>query len=265
MDNLLEIAKRVRKKILKMCYLAKSGHPGGSLSCVEILVALYFKIMDYHPEKKDRDRFVLSKGHAAPALYAVLSELEYIEEEELWKLRRLEGKLQGHPSIETVGVEISTGSLGQGFSASVGMALGYKLDNINKYVYVLLGDGECQEGIVWEAAMAAAHYKLDNLIAFVDRNWLQIDGHTEDVMSLEKIAEKFRAFNWDVFEIDGNNIDEIIKTVNQAKNMKNRRPKVIICYTVKGRGVSFMEHNVAFHGKPPNDEQYKEAIKELEQ
>ncbi len=262
-EKLKEIAKRVRIKILKMCCLAKSGHPGGSLSSVEILVSLYFKLMDFSLDKKDRDRFVLSKGHAAPALYAVISELGIIEEEELWKLRRLEGKLQGHPSIETPGVEISTGSLGQGFSASVGMALGYKLDGINKYVYVLLGDGECQEGIVWEAAMAAAHYKLDNLIAFVDRNWLQIDGHTEDVMGLEKIAEKFRSFNWDVFEINGNDFEEIIKTVERAKNMRNRRPKVIIAYTTKGKGVSFMENNVAFHGKPPTDEQLKQALKEL--
>ena len=264
--DLEKIAKRVRYKIVKMVGLAKSGHPGGSLSATDVIVALYFKLMNYDPKnpyKKDRDRFVLSKGHAAPALYAVLSELGMIEEDELWRLRRLEGKLQGHPSMETLGVEICTGSLGQGFSASVGMALGYKLDKLNNYIYVLLGDGECQEGIVWEAAMAAAHYKLDNLIAFVDRNKLQIDGCTEDVMSLGDIKAKFMAFGWDVFEIDGHNFEEIINTVEKARSLKNGKPKMIIAYTVKGKGVSFMENNVAFHGKAPNEEQLKQALEEL--
>ncbi|WP_457611775.1 transketolase [Methanocaldococcus sp.] len=261
--KLEEIAKRVRYKIVKMVGLAKSGHPGGSLSATDIMVALYFHIMDYDPNKKERDRFVLSKGHAAPALYAILSELGIIEEEELWKLRRLEGKLQGHPSMDTPGVEICTGSLGQGFSASVGMALGYKLDKIDKNIYVLLGDGECQEGIVWEAAMAAAHYKLDNLIAIVDRNMLQIDGNTEEVMSLGDLKEKFRAFGWDTFEIDGHNFKEIIETIEKAKSLKNDKPKAIIAKTIKGKGVSFMENNVSFHGKAPNEEQLKQALKEL--
>ncbi|ADG13934.1 transketolase [Methanocaldococcus infernus] len=264
--RLEEIAKRVRYKIVKMVGLAKSGHPGGSLSATDIMVALYFHIMDYDPKnpyKKERDRFVLSKGHAAPALYAILSELGIIEEEELWKLRKLEGKLQGHPSMDTPGVEICTGSLGQGFSASVGMAIGYKLDNLKNYIYVLLGDGECQEGIVWEAAMAAAHYKLDNLIAIVDRNYLQIDGNTEEVMALGDLKEKFKAFGWDTFEIDGHNFKEIIETINKAKSLKNGKPKAIIARTVKGKGVSFMENNVAFHGKAPNEEQLKEALKEL--
>ncbi|XRO76152.1 transketolase [Methanocaldococcus sp. 10A] len=264
--DLEKIAKKVRYNIVKMVGLAKSGHPGGSLSATDIIVALYFKLMNYDPKnpyKKDKDRFVLSKGHAAPALYAVLAELGIIEEEELWKLRRLEGKLQGHPSMDTPGVEICTGSLGQGFSAAVGMALGCKLDKLNNYVYVLLGDGECQEGIVWEAAMAAAHYKLDNLIAFVDRNKLQIDGCTEDVMSLGDIKAKFEAFGWDVFEIDGHNFEEIINTVEKAKSLKNGKPKMIIAYTIKGKGVSFMENNVAFHGKAPNEEQLKQALEEL--
>ncbi len=264
--DLEKIARKVRYKIVKMVGLAKSGHPGGSLSATDIIVTLYFKIMDYSPDnpyKKDRDRFVLSKGHAAPALYAVLSELGIIEEEELWKLRRLEGKLQGHPSMDTPGVEICTGSLGQGFSAAVGMALGCRLDKLNNYVYVLLGDGECQEGIVWEAAMAAAHYKLDNLIAFIDRNKLQIDGCTEDVMSLGDIKAKFEAFGWDVFEIDGHNFEEIINTVEKAKTLKNGKPKMIIAYTIKGKGVSFMENNVGFHGKAPNEEQLKQALEEL--
>lgn len=264
--DLEKIARKVRYKIVKMVGLAKSGHPGGSLSATDIIVTLYFKIMNYSPDnpyKKDRDRFVLSKGHAAPALYAVLSELGIIEEEELWKLRRLEGKLQGHPSMDTPGVEICTGSLGQGFSAAVGMALGCRLDKLNNYVYVLLGDGECQEGIVWEAAMAAAHYKLDNLIAFIDRNKLQIDGCTEDVMSLGDIKAKFEAFGWDVFEIDGHNFEEIINTVEKAKTLKNGKPKMIIAYTIKGKGVSFMENNVGFHGKAPNEEQLKQALEEL--
>ncbi|XRO75620.1 transketolase [Methanocaldococcus sp. 28A] len=264
--DLEKIAKKVRYNIVKMVGLAKSGHPGGSLSATDIIVALYFKLMNYDPKnpyKKDRDRFVLSKGHAAPALYAVLAELGIIEEDDLWKLRRLEGKLQGHPSMDIPGVEICTGSLGQGFSAAVGMALGCKLDKLNNYVYVLLGDGECQEGIVWEAAMAAAHYKLDNLIAFIDRNKLQIDGCTEDVMSLGDIKAKFEAFGWDVFEIDGHNFEEIINTVEKAKNLKNGKPKMIIAYTIKGKGVSFMENNVAFHGKAPNEEQLKQALEEL--
>ncbi|MEO2116824.1 MAG: transketolase [Methanocaldococcus sp.] len=264
--DLEKIARKVRYKIVKMVGLAKSGHPGGSLSATDIIVALYFKIMNYSPDnpyKKDRDRFVLSKGHAAPALYAVLSELGIIEEDELWKLRRLEGKLQGHPSMDTPGVEICTGSLGQGFSAAVGMALGCRLDKLNNHVYVLLGDGECQEGIVWEAAMAAAHYKLDNLIAFIDRNKLQIDGCTEDVMSLGDIKAKFEAFGWDVFEIDGHNFEEIINTVEKAKTLKNGKPKMIIAYTIKGKGVSFMENNVAFHGKAPSEEQLKQALEEL--
>ncbi|ACV24438.1 transketolase [Methanocaldococcus fervens] len=264
--DLEKIARKVRYNIVKMVGLAKSGHPGGSLSATDIIVALYFKLMNYDPKnpyKKDRDRFVLSKGHAAPALYAVLAELGLIEEEELWKLRRLEGKLQGHPSMDTPGVEICTGSLGQGFSASVGMALGCRLDKLNNYVYVLLGDGECQEGIVWEAAMAAAHYKLDNLIAFIDRNKLQIDGCTEDVMSLGDLKAKFEAFGWDVFEIDGHNFEEIINTVEKAKSLKNGKPKMIIAHTIKGKGVSFMENNVSFHGKAPNEEQLKQALEEL--
>ncbi|ENN96824.1 transketolase [Methanocaldococcus villosus KIN24-T80] len=263
--TLEKIAKRVRYKVVKMIGLAKSGHPGGSLSAVDVMVALYFAIMDYDPNKKDRDRFVLSKGHAAPALYAILSELNIIDEEELWKLRKLEGKLQGHPSMDTPGVEIATGSLGQGFSAAVGMALGYKIDKLDKHIYVLLGDGECQEGIVWEAAMAAAHYKLDNLIAIVDRNFLQIDGHTEDVMALGNLAEKFKAFGWDVFEIDGHNFKEIIETIEKAKSLKNGKPKMIIAYTTKGKGVSFMEGNVGFHGKAPNEEQLKIALEELKE
>jgi len=266
LEELKTIAKKIRYNVVKMIGLAKSGHPGGSLSATDIIVTLYYKIMNHdpkNPEKKGRDIFVLSKGHACPALYAVLAELGYFDKEELWKLRKVGALLQGHPSISIPGVEASTGSLGQGFSVAVGIALGCKLDGLNNTVYVLLGDGECQEGQVWEAAMAASHYKLDNLIGFVDRNRLQIDGCTEDVMRLDDLKEKFKAFGWDVFEIDGHNFKEIINTVNTAKSLKNGRPKMIIANTIKGKGVSFMEDNIGFHGKAPNEEQLEKALKEL--
>ena len=266
MEKLSKIAKKIRYDIVKMIGLAKSGHPGGSLSATDIIVALYYHIMKHdpkNPKMKDRDRFVLSKGHSCPALYAVLADFGYFDREELWKLRKIGGLLQGHPTIKTPGIEANTGSLGQGISVAVGIALGCKLDNLNNNVYVLLGDGECQEGQVWEAAMAAHHYKLDNLIGFVDRNRLQIDGCTEDVLCLGDLKEKFSAFGWDTFEINGHDFVEIITTVNKAKEMKNGRPKMIICNTVKGKGVSFMENNVAFHGKAPNEEQLEQALKEL--
>ncbi|MDK2789636.1 MAG: transketolase [Methanothermococcus sp.] len=266
-SELKEIAKKIRYNIVKMIGLAESGHPGGSLSATDIIVALYFKIMNHdpkNPKMENRDRFVLSKGHACPALYATLAELGYFDKEELWKLRKLGALLQGHPSIEIPGIEVNTGSLGHGFSSAVGIALGCKLDKLDNHVYVLLGDGECQEGQVWEAAMAAYHYKLDNLIGFVDRNRLQIDGCTEDVMCLGELKNKFKGFEWDVFEIDGHNFEEIIATVEKAKSMKNGRPKMIIANTVKGKGVSFMENNVGFHGKAPNKEQLEQALKELE-
>jgi len=221
--------------------------------------------MNYDPKnpyKKDRDRFVLSKGHAAPALYAVLSELGMIEEDELWKLRRLEGKLQGHPSMETLGVEICTGSLGQGFSASVGMALGYKLDKLNNYIYVLLGDGECQEGIIWEAAMAASHYNLDNLCVILDNNNLQIDGPVDEVMSIYPTVEKWKAFGWHVIEINGHDFREIKEALDEADTVKYK-PTMVIAKTVKGKGVSFMENRVEWHGKALPPDLLKEALKEL--
>ncbi|WP_421077708.1 transketolase [Methanothermococcus sp. Ax23] len=265
-EELKQIAKKVRYNVVKMIGLAESGHPGGSLSATDIIVALYYKLMNHdpkNPNKEDRDRFVLSKGHCCPALYAVLAELGYFDEDELWKLRKTGALLQGHPSIKTPGIEANTGSLGHGFSVAVGMALGCRLDKLDNHVYVLLGDGECQEGQVWEAAMAASHYKLDNLIGFVDRNRLQIDGCTEDVMCLGDLKEKFKAFGWDVFEIDGHNFEQIIETVEKAKSMKNGKPKMIIANTVKGKGVSFMENNVGFHGKAPNKEELEQALKEL--
>ncbi len=258
----------VRKHIVEMVYNAGSGHPGGSLSATDILVALYFKIMKYDPKNpkwEDRDRFLLSKGHAAPAQYAVLAELGVFPVEELLTLRKIGSRLQGHPDMRKLpGIEASTGSLGQGLSIANGMALAGKLNRRLYNVYVMLGDGEVQEGQVWEAAMFASHYKLDNLIAFLDRNRLQIDGETEQVMSIEPIADKWKAFGWEVREINGHDFNEIIKVVEWAKEIKGK-PVMIIAHTIKGKGVSFMEGSVHFHGKPPNDEEYKIAIKELDE
>ena len=262
--NILEI----KKDILKMIYLAQSGHPGGSLSCVNILYLLYNKIMRINrnnPLWKDRDIFILSKGHAAPALYAILSKIGFINTEELFTLRKFGSKLQGHPvRNKDIGIEISTGSLGMGLSIGVGCALAAKLDNNEeKYVYVLLGDGELNEGPIWEAAMAASHYKLDNLVAVVDRNGIQIDGSTEEIMALEPLAEKWKAFGWEVLEVDGSNISEMIQGFNKAKKII-KKPKVIIFYLVKGSDISFMEHTRKYHGRPPNKEEYETAAKEIE-
>lgn len=265
--ELQSIAARIRKKIIEMIAQAGSGHPGGSLSCVEILTALYFKVLrlnpDY-PEDMDRDRFVLSKGHAAPALYATLAEFGFIPKEWLHSLRKFGSPLQGHPDMKKVpGVEISTGSLGQGLSIGVGMALGARLQKLGYRVFVLLGDGECQEGQVWEAAMAASHYKLNNLIAIVDRNRLQIDGNTEEVMSLEPFVEKWKAFGWMTLEINGHDFCEIIPAFQIIPYIS--KPLAIIANTVKGKGVSFMENNVDWHGKAPKPEEAEEALKELQE
>jgi len=265
-DELKTISKKIRYNIVKMIALANSGHPGGSLSATDIVVSLYYSIMNIdpkNPNKKDRDRFVLSKGHASPVIYSVLAELGFFDKEELWKFRQTEALLQGHPNIKIPGIEANTGSLGHGISVAVGMALGCKLDNLNNTVYTILGDGECQEGQVWEAAMAAHHYKLDNLIGLVDRNKLQIDGCTEEVMGLDDLSEKFKAFGWDIYEIDGHDYNQIITTINTAKSQKNGKPKMIIANTVKGKGVSFMENNVGFHGKAPNKEELEQALREL--
>jgi transketolase len=264
---LIEILE-IKKDILKMIYLAQSGHPGGSLSCVNILYILYNKIMRINrsdPQWSDRDILILSKGHAAPALYAVLSNIGFIERDELFTLRKFGSNLQGHPiKNKNLGIEISTGSLGMGLSIGVGCALAAKLDkNEKKYIYVILGDGELNEGAIWEAAMAASHYKLDNLIAIVDRNGIQIDGSTEEIMSLEPLAEKWKAFGWETIEIDGANIEEIIQSLNKAKGII-KRPIVIISYFIKGADVSFMEHTRKYHGRPPNKEEYEMAIKEIE-
>jgi len=264
--NLELMANKVRQHIIKMIHTAGSGHPGGSLSSSDILTALYFKIMDHDPKeprKEGRDRFVLSKGHAAPALYACLAEAGYFPTTELKSLRKLGSKLQGHPDMnKTPGVEVSTGSLGQGISVSVGMALAGKLDRKLHYIYFMVGDGECDEGEVWEAAMSASHYKLDNMIGFVDRNTLQIDGHTEQVMSIEPLSTKWEAFGWKVIEINGHSMIEILDAVEEAKGIVGK-PKIIIANTTKGKGVSFMEGALAFHGTAPNREEYEQGLKEL--
>ncbi len=264
--ELAKIACNVRMGIIEGTFNAKSGHPGGSLSIAEILTYLYFKEMKVDPVaplKDDRDRFVLSKGHAAPALYSVMAQRGYFPVEELKTLRKVDSRLQGHPSMNYLpGIDISSGSLGQGISAACGMALGAKLKGDAFRVYTILGDGEIEEGQVWEAAMYAAAKKLDNLVAFVDNNNLQIDGSVEDVNSPYPIPEKFDAFGWNVIEIDAHNFDEIENALDKAKSCKGK-PTAIIAKSVKGKGVSFMENQVNWHGAAPNAEQYETAMAEL--
>ncbi len=262
----LEIAAcKARMGVIEGTFNAKSGHPGGSLSAVDILTCLYFSKMKVDPQKPqdpDRDRFVLSKGHAAPALYAVLALRGYFPFEELKTLRKSDARLQGHPSMRMLpGLDMSTGSLGQGISAAVGMALGGKLAGKEYTVYTILGDGECEEGQVWEAAMFAAHKKLDNLVAFVDFNNLQIDGTLDEVNSPAPLPEKFAAFGWNTMTIDGNSIPEILNALDRVE--KNGKPTAIIATTVKGKGVSYMENACGWHGKAPNQEEYNIAMAEL--
>ncbi|ADQ06433.1 Transketolase domain protein [Caldicellulosiruptor hydrothermalis 108] len=265
--ELKKIATEIRKSIIIQTASAGSGHPGGSLSGVEILTYLYFVEMNIdhkNPQDPNRDRFVLSKGHASPLLYAVLAERGFISKDELTGFRQIYSNLQGHPDMKKVpGVEMSTGSLGQGLSVANGMALAAKLDGKDYRVYVLLGDGEIQEGQIWEAAMTAAHYKLDNLTAFLDHNGLQIDGKITEVMSPEPVDEKFKAFGWHVIKIDGHDFNQIEKAVNEAKTIKGK-PTIIIAETVKGKGVSFMENEVGWHGTAPNKEQAQKALEELQ-
>lgn len=265
--KLKEVAKNVRIDVIEALAAAKSGHPGGSLSVTDILTVLYFDKMNIdpkNPKMEDRDRLVLSKGHVAPALYSVLAERGYFPKENLVKLRKFGSMLQGHPDMKsTPGIDMSTGSLGQGLSAANGMALAAKLDKKDYKVYVILGDGEVQEGQIWEAAMSAAHYKLDNVIAILDFNGLQIDGSNEEVMNINPIGEKFSAFGWNVIRIDGHNLESIGNAVDEAKTVKGK-PTIIIAKTIKGKGVSFMENNVSWHGTAPNEEQRKMAIEELE-
>lgn len=258
----------MRIDIVRMIAEAGSGHPGGSLSCADILTALYFGgVMDHRPDDPawdGRDRFILAKGHAAPALYAALALAGYFPEEELETLRKLGSRLQGHPDSNQVpGVEVSTGSLGQGLSIAAGAAAGLKLDGKPQTVFALLGDGECQEGQVWEAAMFAAHRKLDNLIAIIDRNGLQIDGSTEEVCDPGDIAAKFQAFGWDAREVDGHDIPALVEALGQAKADRGGKPHAFIARTVKGKGVSFMEGQAGWHGKAPNAEQLAQALADL--
>ncbi|QAT42579.1 transketolase [Aminipila luticellarii] len=264
--ELKEIAQRIRIDIIRAVHAAGSGHPGGSLSAADIVTALYFREMNIDPKNPKmltRDKFILSKGHANPVLYSALAEKGFFPVEELLTLRKIGSKLQGHPDMKKVpGVEMSTGSLGQGFSASVGMALANRMDDNEGRIYVLLGDGEMQEGIVWEAAMAAAHYGLDNMTAILDWNGLQIDGRNEEVMTVAPVDEKFRSFGWNVLYIDGHNFDEIVEALNTARHTEGK-PTVIIAKTIKGKGVSFMEDNAGWHGKAPNDEEAKRAVEEL--
>lgn len=267
MENLQKIAYNIRKNIIEMIYTASSGHPGGALSCADILTVLYFSEMNVdvsHPKDENRDRFVLSKGHASAGLYATLAEKGFITKEGLKGFRNINSILQGHPDMKKIpGVDMTTGSLGQGLSAANGMAIAGKLDNKNYRVYCLLGDGEIEEGQVWEAAMTASHYKLDNLCAIVDYNNLQIDGKITDVMNSTPIDEKFKSFGFNVININGNDINEILDAFEKAKTAKGR-PTAIIAKTIKGKGISFMENQAGWHGKAPNEEEYHLAIQELQ-
>jgi transketolase len=259
-----EKAKHLRGDILHMLYACQSGHPGGSLSCVEMLMALYYNVAKVDPKRprwEGRDRIVLSKGHAAPAIYAILSDLGFFPRKELWNIRQVGSMLQGHPDRnKTPGIEACTGSLGQGVAQAGGMAMALKAKGSPAQVYAITGDGETQEGIVWEAAMSAAHYKLDNLTVMLDHNGLQIDGKNDDVMSLGDVMAKYKAFGFECFSVDGHNIEEIVKALKAPVKGK---PKFIECRTIKGKGVSFMENQVGWHGKAPNTEEYKKALAEL--
>ena len=264
--KLSECAKKIRRGIIEEVYSNQSGHPGGSLSIADILAVLYFKEMNINPKEtqwEERDRLVLSKGHCAPALYAALANRGFFDVEELKTFRNINGRLQGHPDKKHIpGVDMSTGSLGQGLSSANGMAIAGKMDNKKYRVYCILGDGELEEGQVWEAAMTANKNKLDNLCVIVDNNNLQIDGTIDEVMSPYPIDEKFRSFGFEVIKIDGHNIEEIIKGFEVARNIK-QKPVCIIAKTIKGKGVSFMENQVGWHGKAPDEEQYHKALNEL--
>ena len=261
-----KIANDIRIGIIEAVYNGKSGHPGASLSCADILAVLYFNQMNIDPKNpyaKERDRFVLSKGHCSPALYSTLARKGYFEKEKLLSFRNIESNLQGHPDMNKVpGVDMTSGSLGQGLSVANGMALSSKLNKDGYRVYCLLGDGEIEEGQVWEAVMTSVKYKLDNLCVIVDNNNLQIDGTIEEVKGLKNIKEKFKSFGFEVIQIDGNNIEEVLNAFNVAKQIKER-PTAIIAKTIKGKGVSYMENKASWHGKAPNEEEHKQAIEEL--
>lgn len=267
-SELKQIAIELRKSAITMIYEAQSGHPGGSLSAADIITALYFKEMNIdptNPKWEDRDRFVLSKGHVCPILYAALGKLGYFPKEYLHKLRQEGSILQGHPDMKKCpGIDISTGSLGQGLSCAVGMAIAGKRDNRDYHVFAMVGDGECDEGQIWEAVMAGYKYKLDNLIVFVDNNKLQLDGTCDEIMPNIDLGKRFEAFGYEVFYIDGHNMEEIVATLDKIRASHNNLPKAIIADTIKGRGVSFMENQLGWHGVAPNDEEYKQAMEELD-
>jgi transketolase len=265
--ELKEMAKKLRRHVITMTATAGSGHPGGSLSAADIITSLYFKVLRHNPENpqwSDRDRFILSKGHAAPILYAALAETGYFPIAELATLRKLNSRLQGHADSKfTPGVEMSAGSLGMGLSFAIGVALAARMDSKTYRTYALLSDGECEEGQTWEAALSAAHFKLDNLTAIVDCNGMQLSGWTRDIMNLEPFTRKWQAFNWHTIDIDGHDFDQILSACQGAKKIKGK-PTVIVARTIKGKGVSFMENNAAFHGKAPTWEEAERALKELE-
>lgn len=259
-------AVQIRKELLQMIYRAGEGHTGGALSSVDILVTLYYRIMRIDPRNPrwdDRDRFVLSKGHSVEGYYAILADLGFFPKEELRNYRKFGSRLIGHPNNKIPGVELNTGALGHGLSVGVGMALAGKMDGKGYKVYVLMGDGELAEGSVWEAAMAASHYNLDNLIAIIDRNNLQISGNTEQVMKLESLVDKWRAFGWEVLEVDGHNIEELVEVFEKLP-IQAGKPHVLIAHTVKGKGVSFMEHDRKWHHGVPNEQQFEQAMQELD-
>ena len=269
LQKLQDVCKKIRREVVEMIYTAKSGHPGGNLSAVEIITTLFKKCMkqypdwDKNPNFKNRDRFVLSKGHASATLYAVMADCGYFPESELNSFRKLGSKLQGHPSCKLLkGIEVSTGSLGQGLSIANGMAMASKLDGEGVRVYCICGDGEIEEGQIWEAAMTSAHYKLDNLCLIIDNNNLQIDGKVDEVMNVYPIDKKLKSFGFETINVDGHNIADLITAFEQAKETKGK-PTAIIANTVKGEGISFMEDQIDWHGKAPNEEQYEEAKKEL--
>lgn len=261
------MARRLRRHVITMTATAGSGHPGGSLSAADIITALYFRVLRHKPDNPDwadRDRFILSKGHAAPILYAALAEAGYFPVSELTTLRKLGSRLQGHADRKsTPGVEMSAGSLGMGLSFAIGVSLAARLDSRTYRTYALLSDGECDEGQTWEAALSAAHFKIDGLVAIVDYNGIQLSGWTRDIMNLEPFTQKWQAFGWHAIDIDGHDIDQILSACREAEGVKGR-PTVIIARTVKGKGVSFMENNVAFHGKAPTREEAERALSELE-
>ena len=263
-----EIAKDLREKVVTMVYQAQSGHPGGSLSLADIVAALYFREMNIDPKNPkwaDRDRFVLSKGHACPIQYAALAKAGFFSESELSTLRKEDSILQGHPDMKKCpGIDISTGSLGLGFPCAVGMALAAKMDKKDYYTYVALGDGECQEGTVWEAAQIANKYGLDNLIVIIDFNNLQIDGTCDIVMPVLDLGLKFKAFGFEVFEIDGHDMEQVVSTLSKARELKGGKPICIYAHTVKGKGVSYMENRCEWHGQAPNTEEYQQAVTEIE-